>query len=210
VRLTRVRSPALASSVPHAYVAGKQPHIQKERVRTRRRLPIWRASTRHGVCMRVYAPPLVRGVYVHPHTWRHACGSLCVGIQTKGGKPVSSGAPERREQPFYSIPGGKRVARSSRRLRRTTSRRRWRRQCPVSQRRDAIPQRAGDVGGNSRPPEDYHQRTALSREDTRLSPRARVSHGWNGWVGIVRGREARLCVCFRPCRAHRELREKHI
>ncbi|KYN05067.1 hypothetical protein ALC62_04055 [Cyphomyrmex costatus] len=36
---------------------------------------------------------------------------LCVGTQTKGGKPVSSGAPERREQPFYSIPGGKRVAR---------------------------------------------------------------------------------------------------
>lgn len=113
--------PLSASSVPHACVASKQPHIQKERVRTRRRLPIWRASTQHGVCMRVYALPLVRGVYVHPHTWRHACGSLCVGTQTKGGKPVSSGAPERREQPFYSIPGGKRVARSSRRQRRTTS-----------------------------------------------------------------------------------------
>ena len=27
--------------------------------------------------------------------------------QTKGGKPVSSGAPRRREQPFYSNPGGK-------------------------------------------------------------------------------------------------------
>lgn len=51
--------------------------------------------------------------YVHPphtHMQRHACGGLCVGDPTKGGKPVSSGAPERREQPFYSIPGGKRLA----------------------------------------------------------------------------------------------------
>lgn len=93
----------------HTCIAGKQPHIQKQRVHTRRRLSIWRASTQHGVCMRVYAPPLVRSVYVHSHVRQHACGSLCVGTQTKGGKPVSSGAPERREQPFYSIPGGKRA-----------------------------------------------------------------------------------------------------
>lgn len=96
-------------------------HTERERAHTRRRLAIWRASTQHGVCMRVYAPPLVRGVCVHPHTRWHACASLCVGTQTKGGKPVSSGAPERREQPFYSIPGGKRAARSSRRRRRRTT-----------------------------------------------------------------------------------------
>lgn len=43
----------------------------------------------------------------------HACrriAPVCVETQTKGGKPVSSGAPQRREQPFYSNPGGKTFA----------------------------------------------------------------------------------------------------
>lgn len=124
VRLTRVRAvrPLSRLGAPHTRVsqANSRAYRGREYIHAAG-FPIWRASTRHGVCMRVYAPPLVRGVRVYLHTWRHACGSLCVGTQTKGGKPVSSGAPERREQPFYSIPGGKRVARSSRRRRRTTS-----------------------------------------------------------------------------------------
>lgn len=97
---------------------------------------IWRASTRRGVCMRAYAPPLVRGVLRASTT--HTCNGTRVavsvlGTQTKGGKPVSSGAPERREQPFYSIPGGKRLALS---LRRRRQPRRCRRRRHSASRRD--------------------------------------------------------------------------
>lgn len=56
-------------------------------------------------CACACAPPSY--VCIRTHAWPRRA-SVCVETQTKGGKPVSSGAPQRREQPFYSNPGGKR------------------------------------------------------------------------------------------------------
>lgn len=57
---------------------------------------------------RVHARVRPRRTCASAHTRGSDRASVCVETQTKGGKPVSSGAPQRREQPFYSNPGGKR------------------------------------------------------------------------------------------------------
>lgn len=69
-RLARVYSQANSHARTHA-----RARIQRH--------SIWRASTRRGVCMRAYAPPLVRGVLCAPTTHTHATArvwrSLCWG-----------------------------------------------------------------------------------------------------------------------------------
>lgn len=66
-----------------------------------------RVCTSRRACTCACAPP----AYVGSHTRVAARASVRVKTQTKGGKPVSSGAPQRREQPFYSNPSGKRRGR---------------------------------------------------------------------------------------------------